>query len=154
MRTGVRLGIDVGKARIGVARSDVSGMFASAVETVPRDLEGDADLGRLLVIADEVDAIEWVVGLPLSLSGGSTPSTTDAVAFAERLAAASSLPVRLVDERLSTVSATSQLHASGKKTRSHRQVVDQVAAVILLQHALDAERAGTDIGRYVVGPTE
>lgn len=152
MRRGVRLGVDVGQARIGVARCDSDGMFASAVETVPRSLDDSTDLNRLLEIAQETSAIEWVVGLPLSLRGGTTASTDDAEGFAERLAAASGLPVRLVDERLSTVSAHAQLHASGKKTRSHRPVVDQVAAVILLQHALDAERSGSLIGRLLESP--
>lgn len=150
MRRGVRLGVDVGKVRIGVARCDADGLFASALETVGRSPEGEhADLDRLVQIGQDVDAIEWVVGLPLALSGTSTASTNDALGFAQRLAARTTLPIRLVDERLSTVSATSQLHASGKKTRSHRQVVDQVAAVILLQHALDAERAGHLIGRML-----
>ena len=155
MRHGVRLGVDVGQARIGLARCDSAGMFASAVETVPRSAEGEhADIDRLLAIAAEADAIEWIVGLPLSMTGGTTASTEDALGFAERLARASELPVRLLDERLSTVSAHAQLRASGKKTRTHRPVVDQVAAVILLQHALDAERAGQIIGRLLDRPAD
>ena len=155
MRSGVRLGVDVGTVRIGVARSDVTGMFASAVETVSRSPEGEqADIARLLAIAEESSAIEWVVGLPLALSGNQTASTENALAFAQRLTLASPLPVRLVDERLSTVSAQAQLQASGKKTRKHRPVVDQVAAVILLQHALDAERTGNLIGRVLERPAD
>ncbi|MFM6974267.1 MAG: Holliday junction resolvase RuvX [Agromyces sp.] len=155
MRTGVRLGIDVGTARIGVARTDPAGMFASAFETVQRSSGDDSqDLDRILQIANQTEAIELVVGLPLSMSGSPSASTADAVQFAERLARQTAVPVRLVDERLSTVSATAQLHASGKKTRSHRPVIDQVAAVILLQHALDAERSGRLIGQLVERSTD
>jgi putative holliday junction resolvase len=142
VRSGVRIGVDVGKARIGVARSDPSGLIATPVVTVPRADDGDADVREILASAKEYDAIEIVVGLPLSLSGGRTPSTEDAERFAERIAAAAPLPVRLVDERLSTVSAQSALSASGRSTRKSRPVIDQVAAVIILQHALDSERAG------------
>lgn len=154
---GVRLGIDVGKARIGVAQSDRDCLFAHGVETVARAAEDDAtqpDIARIVEIAREAEAVELVVGLPLSMSGSQSASTHDAIDFAERLAAAAELPVRLVDERLSTVSAHSELRASGKKTRSHRPVVDQVAAVILLQHALDAVRAGTTVGSLVKGAAE
>ncbi|WP_336659529.1 Holliday junction resolvase RuvX [Leucobacter sp. USHLN153] len=144
MRTGVRLGIDVGKARIGVARCDLHGMIATPVETVPRAASGSADTARIAEIARELEAMEAVVGLPLNLRGERTPSTEDAVAFAERLAAhlaADGVAVRLVDERLSTVSAQGQLRQAGKKTKQSRSVIDQAAAVVILQHALDIERA-------------
>ncbi|MEC5182799.1 putative Holliday junction resolvase [Cryobacterium sp. MP_3.1] len=140
MRSGVRVGIDVGTVRIGVARSDFHGMLATPVETVPRD-KGAADLGRIAGIVTELDAVEVIVGLPLALSGRHTASTDDAVSFAETLAATVSVPVRLVDERLSTVSAQAALRTVGRSTRTQRPVVDQVAATIILQHALDTERA-------------
>lgn len=140
MRLGTRLGVDVGRARIGVARCDAGALLATPVETVPRAVDGDADVARILDLAREYEVIEIVVGNPLSLSGASTPSTDDAVAFAGRLAAAGAA-VRLVDERLSTVSAQQALRATGKSTRKQRPIVDQVAAVIILQHAIDAERA-------------
>ena len=143
MRTGVRLGIDVGKARIGVARSDLHGMIATPVETVPRDAQATQDLGRISEIAAELDAFEAIVGLPLNLRGERTPSTEDAAAFAERLAerlAPSGVLVRLVDERLSTVSAQGQLRQAGRKTKESRSIIDQAAAVVILQHALDLER--------------
>ncbi len=147
MRPGVRLGIDVGRARIGVARCDRDGILATPVETVAR---GDGDVARILAIRDELEAVEFVVGLPLSLSGGSTASTEDARAFAATLATAGRLPVRLVDERLSTVTAQSQLRENGRSTRTSRSVVDQVAAVIILQTALDSERtAGSPPGVLV-----
>ena len=144
MRQGVRVGVDVGKVRIGVARSDLHGILATPVETVAR---GSGDIERILAIATELDAIELIVGLPLSLAGTATASTDDATSFAGRLASATELPVRLVDERLSTVSAHAALRASGRSSRTSRPVVDQVAAVIIVQHALDSERAaGTPPG--------
>jgi putative holliday junction resolvase len=156
MRQGVRLGIDVGRARIGVARCDAGALLAVPVETVPRASDGDADVRRVLELAEEFGAIELVVGHPLSLSGAATASTDDAVAFAERLAAAGAT-VRLVDERLSTVSAQQAMRASGRSSRSQRPVIDQVAAVIILQHAIDAERtSGIAPGRALgteEGPT-
>ena len=136
-RRGVRLGIDVGKARVGVARCDPDGMLATPVETVAR---GDHSIARLIVLAEEHGAVEFVVGLPISLSGADTPSTADAREFALALAQASALPVRLVDERLSTVSAHSALRGSGRTQRQSRNIVDQVAAVVLLQQALDVEK--------------
>ena len=140
MRSGVRLGIDVGKVRIGVSRSDPHGMLATPVETVARS-EDAADRRRIAGIVTELGVFEIIVGLPLALSGAHTASTADAVGFAEALGREVEIPVRLVDERLSTVSAHSALRASGKNAKSARPVVDQVAATIILQHALDAERA-------------
>lgn len=137
IRAGVRVGVDVGRARVGVARSDRDGLLATPVETLARD---DA-LDALVALVAELDPIEIVVGLPLSLSGGDTPSTGDARTFAGRLAARTTVPVRLVDERLSTVSAQRELHRSGRSARTSRAVIDQVAAVIILQNALDSERA-------------
>ncbi len=150
MRPGARLGIDVGRARIGVARCDPSAILAVPVETVARSGEGeDGDIRRILELAAEHEAIELVVGNPLSLSGQPTASTADAVGFAERLAAEGA-SVRLVDERMSTVSAQQALRSAGKSSKKQRPIIDQAAAVIILQHAIDAERAsGTAPGRTV-----
>lgn len=137
-RRGTRLGVDVGRARVGVARCDPDGLLATPVETVPRD---DAAVARIVALADELSAVEVLVGLPLNMRGEDTPSTQDAREFAAAVAAASSLPVRLVDERLSTVSAHAALRSSGRSQRSSRSIVDQVAAVVLLQQALDVEKS-------------
>jgi putative Holliday junction resolvase len=139
-RPGVRLGIDVGKARIGVARCDPHGMLATPLETVARRSDG-SDVARIVELAVEAGAIEILVGLPLALSGRATASTDDAAGFAARLASAAGVGVRLVDERLSTVSAHSALRASGRSQKSSRTIVDQVAAVVILQQALDSERS-------------
>jgi putative Holliday junction resolvase len=136
-RRGIRLGVDVGKARVGVARCDPDGMLATPVETVARTEEA---VRRIVALAQEHDAMELVVGLPLNLSGGDTPSTQDSRDFADALATASGLPVRLVDERLTTVSAHQALRSSGRSQRNSRNIVDQVAAVVLLQHAIDVEK--------------
>lgn len=157
MRSGVRLGVDVGKARVGVSRSDPHGMLATPVETVPRDRSGDADLARIAEIAAELEAFEAVVGLPINLRGERTPSTEDAEEFAARLAArlaGAGASVRLVDERLSTVSAQGQLRQAGRKAKQSRSIIDQAAAVVILQHALDLERAsGEAPGREVASTT-
>lgn len=151
MRPGVRLGIDVGTARVGVARSDFHGMLATPVETVAR---GESDLSRIRELVGEFDAVEIVVGLPIALSGRETASTEDARAFARRIAAERLAPVRMVDERLSTVSAHAALRGSGRNSRQSRSVVDQVAAVIILQNALDFERAADRPPGALVDPDE
>lgn len=139
MRTGIRIGIDVGSVRIGVARTDPSGVLAVPVETVAR---GEGDLGRIAEIVAEYEAIEVVVGLPLSMSGRPGPAAATAREFAVSLVpAVSPVPVRLVDERLSTVSAANDLRAAGRSARSGRSVIDQAAAVVIVQYAVDSERA-------------
>lgn len=153
MRQGARLGVDVGKARVGIARCDPAGMLAMPVETVQRGDDTAAAVQRVLQLAGEYEAMELVVGLPLSLSGADTLSTQDAREFATMLANGST-PVRLVDERLSTVTAQGAMRASGRSAKRQRQVIDQAAAVVILQHALDAERAsGTAPGSLAERPT-
>lgn len=132
-----------------MARCDPDGMLATPVETVARG-EGDAD--RIRTLAHEYDAIEFVVGLPLSLSGAETASTADARAFAALLSA--TLPTRLVDERLSTVTAQSAMRANGRSAKSSRSVIDQAAAVVILQHALDSERSSGRAPGTLVDPDE
>ena len=146
MRRGVRLGIDVGKARVGVARSDPDGLLAVPVETLPR---AEA-LDTLVSLTTDYDALEVIVGLPISLRGTDTDSTTDAREFAAQLAEKVSVPVRLVDERLSTVSAQQMLSSGGNEARKQRQIIDQASAVIILQHSLDQEsRTGAAPGVVV-----
>lgn len=147
MRAGVRLGVDVGRVRVGVATCDPAGLIATPVETLRR---GRGDLDRLAVLVAEREAVEVVVGLPTSLSGRPGPAVAAAEGYAGELAARVPVPVRLVDERFSTVDAQRGLHASGVDTRRGRSVIDQAAAVIILQGALDAERSsGVAPGRLV-----
>ncbi|GAB2854087.1 Holliday junction resolvase RuvX [Actinocorallia aurea] len=138
MRNGVRLGVDVGSVRIGVARSDPAGILAVPVETVRA---GRGDVARILALVSEFEALEVIVGLPAHLSGKEGPAAASARAFATRLAR--KLPfgtVRLYDERLTTVTASSGLRSGGTKAKDQRRVIDQAAATVLLQAALDAER--------------
>jgi putative Holliday junction resolvase len=152
LRRGVRLGVDPGDARIGVARCDPSGVLATPVETVRR---GKGDLRRIHQLATAEEAVEIVVGLPRSLSGSEGPAAVKTRAFADRLARrVAPVPVRLVDERLTTVTATAMLRDQ-RKGAKQRAVVDQVAAVVILQQALDSERAtGTAPGELVVPTAE
>ncbi|HEY3481628.1 MAG TPA: Holliday junction resolvase RuvX [Streptomyces sp.] len=132
--------MDVGDARIGVASCDPDGILATPVETVPgRDVE--AALRRLAAIVGEYEPIEVVIGLPRSLSGSEGPAAAKVRDFAQRVAKIiSPLPVRLVDERMTTVTAAQGLRASGMKAKKGRSVIDQAAAVIILQSALETER--------------
>jgi putative Holliday junction resolvase len=150
VRSGVRLGIDPGDARIGVARRDPTGFLATPVATVRR---GKGDLAHLARLARDEEAVEIVVGLPRSLSGGEGPAAVKARAFAARLARrVAPVPVRLCDERLTTVSAEAMLRDRGRTGQSRRAVVDQAAAVLILQHALDTERStGRPPGELVEG---
>jgi putative Holliday junction resolvase len=146
LRHGVRLAVDPGNARIGVAASDPSGTLASPVETVPR---GRGDTQRIALLVLEREAREVLVGYPASLSGDEGPAARSAREFARTLAALlHPVPVRLVDERLTTVTAQSQLlsgasfSARGARGgRARRSVIDQAAATVLLQSALDQERS-------------
>lgn len=152
MRPGRRVGVDVGDVRIGLATCDPSGLIATPLETVPR---GDGDLAAIRVHVEAEEAVEVLVGLPRSLSGGEGPAAAKvrefATALAVELAGVTGAPgsaavgVRLVDERLTTVTAQAQLQAHGRKGARHgkkrRAVVDQAAAAVILQNALDTERS-------------
>ncbi|KHL12230.1 putative Holliday junction resolvase [Mumia flava] len=138
MRAGVRIGVDVGDVRIGVSVSDPSGLLATPVETVPA---GATSVRAILAIAEDRRAVEIVVGLPRSLSGDWGPAAHKVRGYAEELARSTPLPVRLVDERMSTVTAEHALREVGRKGKKRRAVVDQAAAVVILQSALDAERS-------------
>jgi len=138
VRPGVRLAIDPGSVRIGVARCDRSGVLASPLTVVRR---GKGDLDALASLADTEDAMEILVGLPRSLSGREGPAAATAKEFAAALAArVAPLPVRLVDERFTTATAHEALRASGHDSRARRQSVDSAAAAVLLEAALEAER--------------
>ncbi|QEV17036.1 Holliday junction resolvase RuvX [Streptomyces alboniger] len=141
MRRGRRLAIDVGDARIGVASCDPDGILATPVETVPgRDVP--AAQRRLKQLVEEYEPIEIVVGLPRSLNGGEGPAAAKIRVFTQDLARmVAPISVRLVDERMTTVTASQGLRASGVKSKKGRSVIDQAAAVIILQQALESERA-------------
>jgi len=145
------LGVDVGSVRVGVAACDRDGVLATPVTTVERRKDG-SDLAAVATLAAAHEAVEIVVGLPTGLSGQAGPAARSAGAYAADLAALlAPLRVRLVDERFSTAAATRSLRAAGRDARSGRTVIDQAAAVIILQSALDEERSsGTPPGQVVV----
>lgn len=135
---GVRIGVDVGTVRVGVAASDPDGVLASPVVTLTRDPRTGRDLDELADIVRDRAAVEVVVGLPRHLSGREGASVQMARDYADALAdRIAPVPIRLVDERLTTVSAGRSLRASGVRGKGSRAVIDQAAAVALLQSALE-----------------
>jgi putative holliday junction resolvase len=137
---GRRLGIDVGSVRIGVAGSDPDGILATPVETVRRDRSG-AYLRRLAQLVADLQAVEVVVGLPRTLADRTGPAAQDAIQLADRLAERiAPTPVRLADERLTTVTAARSLRDAGVRAKGQRAVIDQAAAVAILQSWLDQRR--------------
>ena len=138
---GRRLGVDVGTVRIGVASSDPDGILATPVETVRRD-RTDKHVKRLARLVTDMDVVEVVVGLPRTLAERTGPSAVDAITVADALAARiAPIPVRLVDERLTTVTAQRELREAGIKAKGQRAMIDQAAAVGILQTWLDQRRA-------------
>ena len=140
---GRRLGVDVGTVRIGVAASDPDGILATPVETVRRD-RTDKHMRRLAQLVNELEAVEVVVGLPRTLADRSGPSAGDAIELAEQLARRiAPKPVRLSDERLTTVAAQRSLRDAGIRAKGQRAMIDQAAAVGILQNWLDQRRAAS-----------
>jgi putative holliday junction resolvase len=143
----------VGTVRIGVAICDDAGATAVPLETVGRD-SGGTDLDRLAALAAAHEVVEVVVGLPLSLNGREGPAAVAVREYAGRLAAVVPAPVRLVDERMTTSGAQRALRAGGVPGKRHRAVIDQAAAAMILQNALDSERStGRPPGVSVSGGT-
>jgi putative holliday junction resolvase len=141
VRRGRRIAVDVGDARVGVATCDPDGILATPVETVP-GRDAPAARRRLAALVEEYEPIEVVVGLPRSLNGREGPAAAKVRGFARELAKrVAPVPVRLVDERMTTVTATQGLRASGVRSKKGRSVVDQAAAVVILQSALETERS-------------
>ena len=138
---GVRLGVDVGTVRVGVAVSDPGGVLASPLVTLARDVAAGSDLDQLAELVRERSVVEVVVGLPRSLSGRAGPAERAAREYAAALGSRiAPVPVQLVDERLTTVSASRTLTDRGISSRRQRRIVDQAAAVLILQGWLEAAR--------------
>lgn len=141
LRPGRRLAVDVGKARIGLAISDIHAILASPLATVARDSNAQKSVDEILALATaDGDLLEIYVGVPVNLQGSVTSSTLDAVDFASLISENSATPVLLVDERLTTSLANSQLLAIGKTQKSARSTIDQMAAVAILEYALTLEK--------------
>jgi putative Holliday junction resolvase len=149
-RRGVRLAIDWGDARIGVAACDSDGVLAYPLTTVRA---GECEIPELVALMADYEPIEVLVGLPRSLSGAEGPAAAKARERAARLAAGIGVPVRLVDERLTTVTASQRLHETGKRAKEQRRLIDAAAAVAILEQALVFEQSqGSPPGELVSAP--
>ncbi|MFG2051775.1 Holliday junction resolvase RuvX [Micromonospora sp. NPDC048935] len=143
---GVRIGVDVGQVRVGISRSDPDGILATPLVTLARDLtaapdEVPSDLAELAALVAEHEAVGVVVGLPVNLAGKHGPAAVHVKAYADRLVdVIAPVPVTLTDERMSTVVASRRLAERGVRGKRQRAVVDQAAAVEILQSWLDAQR--------------
>ncbi len=138
MRAGVRIAVDVGKARVGVAKTDSQGILATPVGTFQREKN---DFSTVVELVNSLPILEIYVGLPLNMDGSVGQSAKDALRWAKRLAKRlPEVPIKMIDERLTTVTAHNQLHEVGRAEITHRSVVDQLSAVIILENALDLER--------------
>lgn len=138
MRRGIRLALDLGSVRIGVARCDIDGILAVPVTTVTR---GDGDLAAIHDLARQWEPLEILIGLPVTLSGDEGPAAESVREWARQFHDAyPEHVIRLVDERLTTAAATRGLQAAGRSARTSRDVIDQAAAVLLLEDALEFER--------------
>ncbi|KAB1916770.1 putative pre-16S rRNA nuclease [Micromonospora noduli] len=146
---GVRIGVDVGQVRVGVSRSDPDGILATPLVTLARDLTAapdavPSDLAELAALVVEHEAVGVVVGLPVNLAGKHGPAAVHVKAYADRLVdVIAPVPVTLTDERMSTVVASRRLAERGVRGKRQRAVVDQAAAVEILQSWLDAQRRRT-----------
>ena len=152
---GIKLGVDVGTVRVGVAICDRDAILATPLKTLDRNPKKNSDVRALAVLAVNRGAVQIFVGLPRTMKGEEHASARMATEYAQLLAdelnrAGADVPVHLVDERLSTVTAHRHLHEAGMSSKNHRKVVDQVAAAGILQHAIDMQKArGTDVGSRV-----
>ncbi|MGC4869707.1 Holliday junction resolvase RuvX [Micromonospora sp. DT53] len=146
---GVRIGVDVGQVRVGISRSDPDGILATPLVTLARDLSAapdavPSDLAELAALVAEHEAVGVVVGLPVNLAGKHGPAAVHVKAYADRLVdVIAPVPVTLTDERMSTVVASRRLAERGVRGKRQRAVVDQAAAVEILQSWLDAQRRRT-----------
>lgn len=144
MRPGTRFALDLGESRIGVAKSDASGMLASPFGVYKTVEDWLSPFSQVLV---EWEAIELLIGLPTDLEGNNgiaAQNVLERVAHIRTVLA--DVPIRLVDERFTTVTARRNLQAAGYNSRSDKTLIDAAAATVLLQGALDAERASGQPG--------
>ncbi len=145
-----KLAIDIGRARLGIAISDLSGILSSPLDSVRRLADDSDTIQEILKIVTDNEVQEIYVGDPVSLSGEITPSTDDARNFSSLLQSNTEIPVRLIDERLTTVTAARNLRESGKNAKTSKLVIDSASAVVILEAVLHAERvSGEAAGRSV-----
>ena len=150
MRFGRRVAIDVGTVRVGIAASDVHSILASGLVTIKRGADIETVVAEIVLEISEIAPIEIYVGLPVSLSGNNTASTQDALAVARALQAKVDVDVRMLDERMTTMTAASALRSSNRDSKSGRAVIDQIAASVILEQALAFEKSqGISPGQLV-----
>ena len=135
---GVRLAIDVGSVRVGIARCDSDQIMALPLATLAND---ESTIEKIIIFASDYSAQLIYVGKPVSLNESETASTFLATDFAMELSSLTEIPVHLLDERLTTVSAKNVIKETGKTEKKSRNYVDQVAAVILLEQAIAIEKS-------------
>jgi putative Holliday junction resolvase len=140
---GTRIGFDFGEKRIGVATSDPESILVSPHATILND---DKLTEKLIEIFNGIKPIYAVVGNPRHLSGENSSKSAQAIDFAELIKSIFSGPIYLVDERLSTTNAYSQMREAGKNSKESKAVIDQIAAVNILESAISNEKSGTSIG--------
>ena len=140
-RRGRRIALDVGSVRVGVASCDPDGILATPLDVVRRDDDATA-VARIAVLVAEQSALEIVAGRPRSLDGSDRAAVGAAEEFLRAVASAVDVPIRLVDERFTTVQAHGVLQSAGRNSKQRREIVDAVAAVLILQAALDTEKSG------------
>lgn len=141
MRRGRRLALDIGKARIGVAMCDAEGILSSPLQALKRSSDISSTVSEIIAIVEENQVFEIYVGEPVSLSGRSTDSTEDARFVASELANRTEVPVLMVDERLTTVSAAAKLRSAGVNSKDAKAHIDSASAVEILEMALRLERS-------------
>jgi putative Holliday junction resolvase len=147
---GRKLAIDIGRARLGIAISDLSGILSSPLDSVRRIADDSETIQEILKIVADNEVQEMYVGDPVSLSGEITPSTDDARNFASLLQSTTVLPVRLIDERLTTVTAARNLRDSGKNAKTSKSLIDSASAVVILEAVFQVEQvSGEAAGRSV-----
>jgi len=139
---GALIGLDLGTKTIGVATSDPDRRLATAVETIARKTFS-SDAGRLLALAAERKAAGFVLGLPINMDGSEGPRAQSTRAFARNFAKLTPLPIALWDERLSTAAVQRELIAADVTRAKRAKVIDQHAALFILQGALDRLGRGT-----------
>ncbi|OFL64068.1 MULTISPECIES: Holliday junction resolvase RuvX [unclassified Brevibacterium] len=148
-RRGRRVAVDVGTVRVGVAACDPDGILASPVGTLYRREGDDTVLRQFAQLIEEYEPIEIISGKPTSLDGKQRASAHKALAFTEALSRAARMPIKLMDERFSTSQAHAQLAEAGRNSKQRREIVDAQAAVIILQSALEYERANGPLAESV-----
>jgi putative Holliday junction resolvase len=154
MRQGKRLALDVGKVRIGVAVCDSECILSTPLEAIKRSSDLSKTISDISSLVDDLQVLEVYVGEPVSLGGQATESTLDARAVAIDLARNVSVPVRMVDERFTTVSAAAKLRSAGLSTREAKSHIDSASAVEILEMALRLERSSGQEPGTMIGITD